>query len=356
MTLLRWGIYLSIFFTVTGSACLVHAGSSILYGGFFEENNGNVDFILRGRNFRVGSFNHIQLGNQYIQPTTISDAVLKAEAPFCLSPGSHNFRVFVGGSYSNQVSISLSDDLYRLFGNCSIYDSIEPGELESLSDSDQVVEIESDVSFDESSVLESDSTPTSLEDDVRTSTLVVDDTVSLPFADIDVVPWLSQYLPHLYSQGIISGYDDGTFRPLKSVSRIEALKMMSEALEVPVVTGPTEDWRQPYIDMALAFGIMQQDGDFNPDQPISRFEVVEALLALDRMYTGSVYTSGEFTYADLDAVSNLIISSLVVMEVISQNAYFYPERSLSRAEWSKILSLYLERRTFGAFLESRIIR
>lgn len=56
----------------------------------------------------------------------------------------------------------------------------------------------------------------------------------LPFADADAIaPWAADSVYTVYAQGWISGYEDGTFLPERNVTRAEAVKMLNRYLDRP---------------------------------------------------------------------------------------------------------------------------
>jgi hypothetical protein len=78
---------------------------------------------------------------------------------------------------------------------------------------------------------------------------------SASFSDIPVSSWCHEYAYTARSNGILSGYPDGTFHPNQAVTEIEALKIIINSLEVtlPTVTEDmyldvrSTDWWAPYI-------------------------------------------------------------------------------------------------------------
>lgn len=72
------------------------------------------------------------------------------------------------------------------------------------------------------------------------------------FPDVDSnYEWAQEAVESLSEKGIISGYDDGQFKPGKSITRQEAIMLFSNAL------GAGEDMNEPIVD--LAYGIYEAD-------------------------------------------------------------------------------------------------
>lgn len=89
---------------------------------------------------------------------------------------------------------------------------------------------------------------------------------------------------------IVSGYDDGTFRPDAPVNRAEALKILSLATELdPLAMSGTTlsftdvremDWFHPYVGAAASRDIVSGygDGTFRPENLITRAEAAKIIL------------------------------------------------------------------------------
>lgn len=95
----------------------------------------------------------------------------------------------------------------------------------------------------------------------------------------------------LKSQGVIQGYDDGTFRPDQKLNRAEALKiiLVGSKLTVPDETSaPFPDvqmgqWYTKYVAYAKDQGIIggNDDGTFAPGRTVSRAEFLKMVLTLN---------------------------------------------------------------------------
>ena len=94
----------------------------------------------------------------------------------------------------------------------------------------------------------------------------------------------------LKKRGVISGYPDGTFKPYKGVSRVEALKLIFAGLEA-VVPDPemlrftmrdllTDQWYAPYVAYAINEGVVKgyPDGLFRPEQTVNKAEFSKMLV------------------------------------------------------------------------------
>ena len=109
-----------------------------------------------------------------------------------------------------------------------------------------------------------------------------------PFPDIEG-HWARQNITYLYSNGIISGMPDGTFKPNQRVTRAELASLLvrarglnSENLTVtnnPFKDVPQSHWAHRDILMAREAGIISgyTDGTFRPNNNVTRAEIAAML-------------------------------------------------------------------------------
>jgi 2',3'-cyclic-nucleotide 2'-phosphodiesterase (5'-nucleotidase family)/predicted extracellular nuclease len=112
----------------------------------------------------------------------------------------------------------------------------------------------------------------------------------LSFRDASKIPaWSRSYVAQAVQLGIISGYEDGTFRPSAKMNRTEMTVMMVRALGLNVdpAAKPTfadaariPAWAAPYVAAAAEAGLVQGAGSnqFNPLAKATRAEVTTLLL------------------------------------------------------------------------------
>ena len=80
---------------------------------------------------------------------------------------------------------------------------------------------------------------------------------NLPFPDIDGVDWAIGNIRAAKNLGIINGYEDGTFRPNNNVSFEEAVKMIVCTLGYEYFSQPGANWYDKYINSATKLGILK---------------------------------------------------------------------------------------------------
>lgn len=90
---------------------------------------------------------------------------------------------------------------------------------------------------------------------------------------------------------MISGYEDGSFRPDAKITRAEMAKMIANALKLSVESDATTDfaddmdiptWAKGAVAAMKSLEIVAGTGNnqFNPDAPATRAEAVTVLLKM----------------------------------------------------------------------------
>ncbi|MBR3933715.1 MAG: S-layer homology domain-containing protein [Clostridia bacterium] len=107
-------------------------------------------------------------------------------------------------------------------------------------------------------------------------------TYNSSFADVTSDAWYYNYVGYIEKSGIITGYEDGTFRPQNTITRAEFVTMatrfadMSQKYECSFVDVTKEHWAYDYIAFAAQNNWVggYEDNSFKADNTITRAEVV----------------------------------------------------------------------------------
>jgi len=105
------------------------------------------------------------------------------------------------------------------------------------------------------------------------------------FIDVDTPDWYNIAISTLANAGVLTGYDDRTFRPEAQITRAELVSIAVQffdfgAADADGVFGDTSGhWAEAAIDFAAQLGIVSGygDGKFDPDRPVSRAEAVAVI-------------------------------------------------------------------------------
>lgn len=117
---------------------------------------------------------------------------------------------------------------------------------------------------------------------------IVETTSETAFSDVPTSHAHFTAIKKLSELGIVSGYADGSFKPEKSVSRVEAAKMIVLGLslgESPANTlsfsdTSNNDWYSTFVGRLLNMEVVKgySDGSYKPNQTVNRAEYLKMLL------------------------------------------------------------------------------
>lgn len=167
------------------------------------------------------------------------------------------------------------------------------------------------------------------------------------FADVSTTSKAYAAIEKLAAAGVISGYQDGTFRPNASVTRAELLKMIYKALDKPLATVKTSPFTDvntkhalfTYIINAYNSGLVKGYGNklFKPNQSVTRAEGSKMILK-GFAISSTITKTG---YSDLDSKSDLTpyIAYLLSQNLLSaSNNKAQPNTALTRADTAYIIA------------------
>lgn len=108
------------------------------------------------------------------------------------------------------------------------------------------------------------------------------------FSDVPKTYWALPFITALAQRGIITGFNDGTFRPDQPVTRSEYAAMIQRAFDQPFSQGaqqysdiPSGYWAAPAIQEATRTEFLTgyPEGNFRPNQQIPKVQVLVALVS-----------------------------------------------------------------------------
>ena len=100
------------------------------------------------------------------------------------------------------------------------------------------------------------------------------------YTDVNAGDWFNNAISTLSNAGIVTGYNDGTFRPNQPITRGEMAKIIANFANLNKGTKSFTDlsghWSKTYVELAAGNGWIAgyPDGSFRPDQKITRAETV----------------------------------------------------------------------------------
>jgi len=158
----------------------------------------------------------------------------------------------------------------------------------------------------------------------------------------------------LKTEGLISGYPDGTFKPDNTINRAEALKITSLARtkllgeytgELKAINFPdvkSSDWFYSYVQKAFSLGIVEgyTDGTFKPANDITASESLKIIFTgLIKDYSSQTVSVAPFTDVKIDAWYAPYLQYGKQMQFIEAKAdgSYDPERQMSRADFAEAI-------------------
>jgi hypothetical protein len=127
---------------------------------------------------------------------------------------------------------------------------------------------------------------------VRAMNYTLSQDTQLKFTDKDIIPsWAQSYVDAAVKAGIISGYQDGSFRADANISRAEMAVMVMRALKINIDprttlsftdTANIPDWALPYVQEAVKLKIISGNPDnrFLPDNNATRAEAATMIVKM----------------------------------------------------------------------------
>lgn len=198
------------------------------------------------------------------------------------------------------------------------------------------------------------------------------------FSDVEDVPgvaWAKDSINEMAELGYIKGYEDGTFQPNKTISKTEALLLISRMLGVNSADyidsveyaladfeSVLDDYNTSYpeeISFLLYTGILNSSdldnyiSSTNKNAPLKRYEaaiLLTKLMGAEKEVTSNAFTS--LTYADNDEIPESArpyveyVKEQGIMQGMGNNAEgqpeFWPNSPVTRSQMAKMLCTLID--------------
>lgn len=176
------------------------------------------------------------------------------------------------------------------------------------------------------------------------------------FVDLSGSHWAYKAVMTMTENGILNGYDDGTFRPDEPITRGEFATIMVLSLglepnfdaESTFVDLGNDHWVLPYVDVAKNYltGYHSSAGvKFKPNEAALREDMAVALVRAKGFDISDANVSYLEAYADDDSISDYlkkyvgtaVKNKIMIGSVSDGNKYFNPLGELTRAEAAVLL-------------------
>lgn len=169
----------------------------------------------------------------------------------------------------------------------------------------------------------------------------------IAFSDI-AGHWAESRIKKAVKLGFVSGYQDGTFRPDKTVTRAEFAKLLNNAMKIEDIAAinmtdvKKSDWFYKQVQKSIAVGFFSgyENNTFRPNNPITRQEVAKVITSA--ITSGSVSGDGATLLKDYGSIQDWAKTSVntaynkgYIMGY--PNKLYLPVKALTRAEAVKII-------------------
>lgn len=177
------------------------------------------------------------------------------------------------------------------------------------------------------------------------------------FSDISSKHWAQREIERLQEQNVIGGYSDGTFRPDMPITRAEAVKIIVQTSNIDLGQElnlkpshsdvPASYWAFPYIEAAEKHALITgyADGSFRPVATLTR---ADSAVLIARAFELNAPSSTTIQPNDItrnhwaaSSISKLISNGVAVGD---SKGNFQPAKMVSRSEFAALLArtLYKE--------------
>ncbi len=260
--------------------------------------------------------------------------VMEGDSYEYLSSSSANS--FVDGNVNEGVTYHYRVCVY-LGGQCGLYSNAVAVQLgETSSDTEQ--EENSDNDDDDES-----------NDEVESSTT--------QFADVAESEWYAEPVVEFVSRGILSGYEDGTFKPNNNINRAEMSKVVAKYKNYGDAEYPTavfcdvdvEDWFYKFVmDLyhnnvvsGYVGGSCDLAREFKPEKNLTRAEALKIILSIFNVQLGTLTASDATGFSDVafNDWEAPYVKKAFELSIVNgfEDGTFKPSANVTRAEFVKML-------------------
>lgn len=160
--------------------------------------------------------------------------------------------------------------------------------------------------------------------------------------------WAESRIKEAIKLGFVSGYNDGTFKPDRTITRAEFATILNNAMNIENIVSIklsdvyTKDWYYNQVQKSVAVGFFSgyQDNTFRPNNPITRQEAAKVINGA--ITAGNIDGDGAINLKDYNSIQewakssvNLAYNKSYIMGYPDKT--YKPTRALTRAEAVKII-------------------
>ncbi len=163
--------------------------------------------------------------------------------------------------------------------------------------------------------------------------------------------WAKDYIAALSARDIFKGYEDGSFNPDMGITREEIAVALTRALGMEAAAknakansftdaGEIAAWAEGAVNLTVNAGVFKgyDDGSFKPKKTITREEMVAVII---RLFSTNI-SSTKLTYTDTHEIGDWAqgyVEKASTLSIVAgyPDGSFQPKNDITRAEAAKIL-------------------
>lgn len=160
--------------------------------------------------------------------------------------------------------------------------------------------------------------------------------------------WAKDQITKAAAQGIVNGYEDGSFRPENKITRAEMAKIIVKLMNKQekaerIFDDVSEDaWYYPYVGAASDAGyIIGDNGIFRPEENITREDVCVIIYraTADKLKPQTVEYSGYSDEEEISDYASSAVRELTLQGIIDgDDTGFAPKRPMKRGEIAAVIA------------------
>ncbi len=171
----------------------------------------------------------------------------------------------------------------------------------------------------------------------------------ISFSDVSPVDYFYDGVRYLFCAGAISGYQDGTFKPYENATRGQLAKIITLAENWPIELPETPHFSDvpagstfySFIETAYSHGVISgyEDGTFRPDNNVTRGQIAK-IVVLARGWE-PVYTGEHFSDVASGSTFHPFVEAALTHGILSgyEDGTFRPGNNATRGQIAKIVHL-----------------
>lgn len=167
--------------------------------------------------------------------------------------------------------------------------------------------------------------------------------------------WANEEIAKALSLGFLEGYPDGTIKPDNNITRVEFFSLVNKALkfskiaDVQFKDADINSWEYPVLQKAVAAGYTNgfDDGSIRPRKNITRQEVAAIICRIKSLELGNLSSDNKTVFSDADQIpvwSKPAIEAVYKVKIMTgyPDGSFRPNAVISRGEAIATLVRLLE--------------